>query len=227
MRGPGLVGCLSPRALRLGQSSCQWAPLHQRQGAHFSLHFSFGSGRGRLGSVGLPRFASPRTANACAELGLDSSSRRTLRAFALLSILRAAPMVSARSPTPALNDSLTSSRVGRLSLSRRTAFATFSESTVSGSWANAGSERLSRCIECTNALNATTVGSLMPLISCECIMTAMVALVAVEAAFASFASARSNSLPLSLQARAYVRRAAGHVIASEGSMSSFCDPWHR
>eukprot|EP00965_Chrysotila_dentata_P037127 1235407-Pleurochrysis_carterae.AAC.1 len=43
-------------------------------------------------------------------------------------------------------------------------------------------------------------------------MTAMVALVAVEAAFASFARMRSNSLPLPLQAREYVRRAAGQEM---------------
>eukprot|EP00965_Chrysotila_dentata_P100173 3308944-Pleurochrysis_carterae.AAC.8 len=40
----------------------------------------------------------------------------------------------------------------------------------------------------------------------------MVALVAVEAAFASVASMRSSFLPLPLQARAYVRRAAGQVM---------------
>eukprot|EP00965_Chrysotila_dentata_P203488 6181750-Pleurochrysis_carterae.AAC.2 len=45
-------------------------------------------------------------------------------------------------------------------------------------------------------------------------MAAMVALVAVEAAFALFASARSNSLPLPLQTRAYIRQAAGHRLGS-------------
>eukprot|EP00965_Chrysotila_dentata_P095271 3149154-Pleurochrysis_carterae.AAC.1 len=120
-------------------------------------------------------------------------------------------MVSVRSPTPALSDDLTSSRVDRLSLRRRTALATFSESTESGNCAAVGSERLSRCIEWTNALKAVTVGSLIPLTSCECIIAAMVSLVAVEAAFASFARMRNSSLPLPLQASVYVRRAAWHV----------------
>eukprot|EP00965_Chrysotila_dentata_P165154 5453268-Pleurochrysis_carterae.AAC.2 len=142
----GFARSLSLRGLRFGQSLCQWAPLHQRQGAHFSLHFSSGSGRGRLGSLGLSRFASPRTANACAAPGLDSSSRRTFRASASLSTPRAAPMVRGRLPTPAMSDSLTSSRVEMLSLRRRTAFAIFSGKTESGSCADAGSERLSRCI---------------------------------------------------------------------------------
>eukprot|EP00965_Chrysotila_dentata_P146776 4846506-Pleurochrysis_carterae.AAC.2 len=53
--------------------------------------------------------------------GFDSSSRRTLRASASLSTLRAALIVSARLPTPALRESLTSSSVERLSLRRRTA----------------------------------------------------------------------------------------------------------
>eukprot|EP00965_Chrysotila_dentata_P166130 5485588-Pleurochrysis_carterae.AAC.1 len=79
-----------------------------------------------------------------------------LRASASLSTLRAALIVSDKSPTPALSESFTSSRVEMLSLSRRTAFATFSESTVSGSCADAGSARLSRCVECTKALSATT-----------------------------------------------------------------------
>eukprot|EP00965_Chrysotila_dentata_P216202 6189247-Pleurochrysis_carterae.AAC.1 len=52
----------------------------------------------------------------------------------------------------------------------------------------------------------------MPLTSCECSMAAIVALVAVEAALASAASRRSNSLPLPLQANAYVRCAAWQVI---------------
>eukprot|EP00965_Chrysotila_dentata_P200433 6179972-Pleurochrysis_carterae.AAC.4 len=105
---------LSPRALRLGQSLCQWAPLHHRQGAHFSLHFSFGSGRGRFGSVGLFRVASLLTAKACAALGFASSSRLTLRASASLRTLRAALSVRAKSPTPALRESFTSSSVDRL-----------------------------------------------------------------------------------------------------------------
>eukprot|EP00965_Chrysotila_dentata_P258492 6213238-Pleurochrysis_carterae.AAC.2 len=67
-----------------------------------------------------------------------------LRASASLSTLRAALIVSDRSPTPAQSESFTSSRVEMLSLSRRTAFAIFSESTVSGSCAEAGSARLSR-----------------------------------------------------------------------------------
>eukprot|EP00965_Chrysotila_dentata_P245450 6206562-Pleurochrysis_carterae.AAC.1 len=104
---------LSPLDLRLGQSLCQWDLLHQRQGAHLSLHFSLGSGRGRLGSAVFERSSLLRTAKACAEFGLSSSSRRTLRASASLRTLRAAPMVSARSPTPELRDNLTSSSVDR------------------------------------------------------------------------------------------------------------------
>eukprot|EP00965_Chrysotila_dentata_P125617 4153013-Pleurochrysis_carterae.AAC.2 len=46
---------LSPLGRRLGQSLCQWCPLHHRHGAHLLLHFSFASGRGRFGSAGLPR----------------------------------------------------------------------------------------------------------------------------------------------------------------------------
>eukprot|EP00965_Chrysotila_dentata_P162152 5355216-Pleurochrysis_carterae.AAC.1 len=131
---------LSPLDRRLAQSLCQWVPLHQRQGAHLSLHFSLGSGRGRLGSAVFVRSSLPRTAKACVEFGFDSSSRRTLRASASLSTLRAAAMASARLPTPALSDSLTSSSVDRLSFRRRTAFATFSDSTESGSCAATGSE---------------------------------------------------------------------------------------
>eukprot|EP00965_Chrysotila_dentata_P197972 6178521-Pleurochrysis_carterae.AAC.3 len=66
-------------------------------------------------------------------LGLDSSSRGTLRASASVSTLRAALIVSARLPKPELSESLTSSSVDRLSLRRRIAFATFSDSTESGS----------------------------------------------------------------------------------------------
>eukprot|EP00965_Chrysotila_dentata_P040047 1330124-Pleurochrysis_carterae.AAC.1 len=58
--------------LRFGQSLCQWAPLHQRQGAHLSLHFSFGSRRGLLRSAGFARSSLPRTSNECEALGLDS-----------------------------------------------------------------------------------------------------------------------------------------------------------
>eukprot|EP00965_Chrysotila_dentata_P053392 1771531-Pleurochrysis_carterae.AAC.1 len=137
------VGALSPLDRRLGQSLCQWVPLHQRQGAHLSLHFSLGSGRGRLGSAFFARSCLPSTAKACAAFGYDSSSRRTLRASASLSTLRAALMVSERLPTPALSESLTSSSVDRLSLKRRTAFATFSDSTESGSCAATGRERFS------------------------------------------------------------------------------------
>eukprot|EP00965_Chrysotila_dentata_P087043 2873477-Pleurochrysis_carterae.AAC.1 len=79
-----------------------------------------------------------------------------LRASASLSTLRAALNVSERSPTPALSDSLTSRRVERLSLRRRTALATFSERTESGSCAAAGSARLSLWMEWTKALSATT-----------------------------------------------------------------------
>eukprot|EP00965_Chrysotila_dentata_P031002 1032280-Pleurochrysis_carterae.AAC.5 len=67
-------------------------------------------------------------------------------------------------------------------------------------------------MEWTNALSATTVGSLMPFTSSECIIAEIVALVAVEAAFASLARVRSKSRPLPLHASAYVRRAAGHVM---------------
>eukprot|EP00965_Chrysotila_dentata_P176215 5818579-Pleurochrysis_carterae.AAC.1 len=73
-----------------------------------------------------------------------------------------------------------------------------------------GSDRLSLWIECTNALNAVTVGSEMPRISSEYIMVAIVALVAVEAAFASVARMRRSSLPLPLHACEYDRRAAVH-----------------
>eukprot|EP00965_Chrysotila_dentata_P180754 5966453-Pleurochrysis_carterae.AAC.1 len=52
----------------------------------------------------------------------------------------------------------------------------------------------------------------MPRTSCECNIAEIVALVAVEAAFASAASKRSSSLPLPLQASAYVRCAAWQVI---------------
>eukprot|EP00965_Chrysotila_dentata_P148707 4911161-Pleurochrysis_carterae.AAC.1 len=69
-----------------------------------------------------------------------------LRASASLSTPRAALIVSAMLPTPATSASFTSSRVEMLSLRRRTAFAIFSERTVSGSCALAGRERLSRCI---------------------------------------------------------------------------------
>eukprot|EP00965_Chrysotila_dentata_P120366 3979977-Pleurochrysis_carterae.AAC.2 len=145
-----------------GQSLCQCEPLHHRQGAHLSLHFSLGSGRGRFGSVGLSRTSFPRTANACSELGLASSSRRTLRASTSLSTLRAALMVRAKLPTPAFNESLTSSNVDKLSLRRRTAFAIILESTASGSWADVGRERLSRWTVCTNELKATTPRCLGP-----------------------------------------------------------------
>eukprot|EP00965_Chrysotila_dentata_P155537 5139198-Pleurochrysis_carterae.AAC.1 len=66
------------------------------------------------------------------ELGFVSSSRRMLRASVSLSTLRAAAIVSERLPTPALRVNFTSSSVEMLSLRRRTAFAIFSESTVSG-----------------------------------------------------------------------------------------------
>eukprot|EP00965_Chrysotila_dentata_P113552 3752705-Pleurochrysis_carterae.AAC.1 len=69
-----------------------------------------------------------------------------LRASASLSTLRAALMVSPRSPTPELSESFTSSSVERLSLRRRTALAIFSDSTESGSWAGMDSDRLSRWI---------------------------------------------------------------------------------
>eukprot|EP00965_Chrysotila_dentata_P190559 6173964-Pleurochrysis_carterae.AAC.1 len=121
-------------------------------------------------------------------------------------------MVSVRLPTPATSASFTSSRVEMLSLRRRTAFAIFSDKTVSGSCALAGRERLRRCIVCTNALNAVTDGSEMPRTSCECNIAEMVALVAADAAFASAASKRSSSLPLPSQATAYVRCAAWQVI---------------
>eukprot|EP00965_Chrysotila_dentata_P199249 6179267-Pleurochrysis_carterae.AAC.2 len=120
LRDARLASCLSPRDLRIGQSFCQWVPLHQRQGAHLSLHDSSGSGRGRFGSADFSRNESPRTAKACEEHRLASSSRRTLRASASLNTLRAAPMVRARLPTPELRDSLVSSSVDRLSLRRRT-----------------------------------------------------------------------------------------------------------
>eukprot|EP00965_Chrysotila_dentata_P022501 744885-Pleurochrysis_carterae.AAC.2 len=135
---------LSPFVRRLGQSLCQWAPLHQRQGAHLSLHLSFGSGRGRFGSAVFARSSFPRTANACAAFGFSSSSRRTLRTSASLSTLRAALIVSERSPTPALRESLTSKSVDRLSFRRRTALATFSDNTESGSCAASGRERFKR-----------------------------------------------------------------------------------
>eukprot|EP00965_Chrysotila_dentata_P260249 6213839-Pleurochrysis_carterae.AAC.1 len=128
-----LADDLSPFDRRLGQSLCQWAPLHQRQGAHLSLHFSFGSGRGRLGSAFFVRSSFPRTAKACDALGFSSSSRRTFRTSASLRTLRAALMVSDRFPTPALSDILTSRRVDKLSLRRRTAFAIFSDRIESGS----------------------------------------------------------------------------------------------
>eukprot|EP00965_Chrysotila_dentata_P234702 6200335-Pleurochrysis_carterae.AAC.1 len=139
---------LSVLGRRFGQSLCQWLPLHHRQGAHLSLHFSFASGRGRFGSAGLPRASFTRssllrTANAWAAPGFASSSRRTLRTSASLSTLRAAPIVSARSPTPALSDSLTSSSVERLSLRRRTALATFSDMTESGNCAGTESDLFS------------------------------------------------------------------------------------
>eukprot|EP00965_Chrysotila_dentata_P119317 3944395-Pleurochrysis_carterae.AAC.1 len=70
-----------------------------------------------------------------------------LRASASLSTLRAALKVRYRLPTPALSDSLTSRRVERLSLKRRTALATFSERTESGNCAETGSARLSLWIE--------------------------------------------------------------------------------
>eukprot|EP00965_Chrysotila_dentata_P079510 2622169-Pleurochrysis_carterae.AAC.3 len=162
LRVARLVSCLSPRVLRLGQSLCQCVPLHQRHGAHLSLHASSGSGRGRFGSVGFSRVASPFRAKACEDPGLDSSSRLTLRASASLKTLRAALTVSARLPTPELRDNLTSNSVDRLLLSRRTALAIFSDSTASGRRAESGSERLSRCMECTKALKAVTVGSAMP-----------------------------------------------------------------
>eukprot|EP00965_Chrysotila_dentata_P104350 3445735-Pleurochrysis_carterae.AAC.2 len=138
LRAPGLDAFLSPRAFRFGQSLCQCWLLHQRQGAHLVLHCSFGSGLGRfgstgLGSIGLRREASSRTANAWAESACDSSSRLTFRTSTSLSTLRAALKVRARSPTPAFRANFTSSRVEMLSLSRRTAFAIFSDSTVSGS----------------------------------------------------------------------------------------------
>eukprot|EP00965_Chrysotila_dentata_P042894 1424396-Pleurochrysis_carterae.AAC.1 len=61
-----------------------------------------------------------------------------LRASASLSTLRAAAKVRDRLPTPALSESLTSRRVERLSLKRRTALATFSERTESGNCAETG-----------------------------------------------------------------------------------------
>eukprot|EP00965_Chrysotila_dentata_P096837 3200488-Pleurochrysis_carterae.AAC.1 len=66
-------------------------------------------------------------------LGFTSSSRRTFRTSASLRTLRAALMVSDRLPTPALSDNLTSRRVDKLSLRRRTAFAIFSARIESGS----------------------------------------------------------------------------------------------
>eukprot|EP00965_Chrysotila_dentata_P001323 42683-Pleurochrysis_carterae.AAC.1 len=51
LRRSCFAATLSPLGRRLGQSLCQWGPLHHLQGAHFSLHFSFASGRGRLGSA--------------------------------------------------------------------------------------------------------------------------------------------------------------------------------
>eukprot|EP00965_Chrysotila_dentata_P146857 4848678-Pleurochrysis_carterae.AAC.1 len=193
LRAPGFVGNLSPRALRFGQSLCQCEPLHQRHDAHLLLHCSFGSGRGRFGSAGLLRAASPRTANACAESGLDSSSRRTLRASTSLSRLRAALIVSDRLPTPAQSKSFTSSNVEMLSLSRWTAFAIFSDSTVSGNWAEA-------------------VCSATPRTSCEWSIAAMVALVAEDATLASAARVRSSSLPLPLLARGCDDVALGFVV---------------
>eukprot|EP00965_Chrysotila_dentata_P070358 2324981-Pleurochrysis_carterae.AAC.4 len=133
---------LSPLALRFVQSLCQCGPLHHLQGSHLSLHFSSGSGPGRFGSAGLARSSLLRTAKACRELGLDSSSRRTLRASVSLSTPRAALIVRAKLPTPAVRASFTSSKVEMLSLRRRTAFAIFSDRTVSGSRALAESERL-------------------------------------------------------------------------------------
>eukprot|EP00965_Chrysotila_dentata_P111259 3677906-Pleurochrysis_carterae.AAC.1 len=131
-------------ALRFVQSLCQCGPLHHLHGAHLLLHFSSGSGRGRFGSAGLARSSLLRTAKACSELGLDSSSRRILRASVSLSTPRAAHIVKAKFPTPAERASFTSSNVEMLSLRRRTALATFSDKTVSGSRALTGSERLSR-----------------------------------------------------------------------------------
>eukprot|EP00965_Chrysotila_dentata_P042577 1412078-Pleurochrysis_carterae.AAC.2 len=132
LRDPRLAAGLSPRALRLGQSLCQWLPLHQRHGAHLLLQHSSGSGRGRFGSAAFSRLESPRTVKACAAPGLASSSRRTFLASAALKTLRAAPMVRAKLPTPEFRES-TSSNVEMLSLRRPTAFATFSDSTASGS----------------------------------------------------------------------------------------------
>eukprot|EP00965_Chrysotila_dentata_P129861 4292595-Pleurochrysis_carterae.AAC.1 len=65
-RRSGFAEDLSPLDRLFGQSLCQWAPLHQRQGAHLSLHFSLGSGRGRFGSEVFARSSLPRTAKACA-----------------------------------------------------------------------------------------------------------------------------------------------------------------
>eukprot|EP00965_Chrysotila_dentata_P229325 6197125-Pleurochrysis_carterae.AAC.2 len=129
LRDPGFVDCLSPHALRLGQSLCQCEPLHQRQGAHFSLRWV------PVADVWDQQVCHDRHRRALRTHALrsDSTSRRTLRASTSLSTLRAALMVRARFPTPALRDNFTSSSVERLSLRCRTALATISESTVSGS----------------------------------------------------------------------------------------------
>eukprot|EP00965_Chrysotila_dentata_P097678 3229540-Pleurochrysis_carterae.AAC.2 len=85
-------------------------------------------------------------------------------------------------------------------LSRRTAFAIFSDSTVSGNRAEAGRDRFNRCNEFTNELKAVTVGSATPRTSCDWSIAAIVALVAEDTALASAARVRSSSLPLPLLA---------------------------
>eukprot|EP00965_Chrysotila_dentata_P031001 1032280-Pleurochrysis_carterae.AAC.4 len=132
------------RALRAASASTCSLSLASEVASAARVSVLRGLGRGRFGSIALLRLASPRTANACAAFGFASSSRRILRASVSLSTLRAALKVSERLPTPALSDSLTSSRrVERPSLRRRTALATFSERTESGSCAAVGSARLS------------------------------------------------------------------------------------